>query len=170
MNSHRLDGEQARWGLCSRDMAGLTFRMIHSSRATTPIVGATELGRRGSVGEPRRDVRRQPRHSGVLAAADRATCCQQHGRSTDGDGQCRTRNAIRCSPLRFQTDGGTSSPGRGMTQSQGVTSILQCRSGSARSSNAAPTSSRPTLPVIIGVTSMSPSAIARSESPNSSGE
>ncbi len=52
---------------------------------------------------------------------------------------------------------------------QGVTRILQCRSGSARSPNAVPTSSRPTSPVMSGLTSMSPSASARSESPNSSG-
>jgi hypothetical protein len=51
----------------------------------------------------------------------------------------------------------------------GVTNILQCRSGSARSLNAAPTSSRPTSPVMTGVTSISPSAIARSDEANSSG-
>gem|GEM_PF-5960866 len=53
--------------------------------------------------------------------------------------------------------------------SYGVTRILQCRSGSARSSNAAPTASRPTSPVIIGVASISPSANARSVAANSSG-
>ncbi|SPM34210.1 Mycobacterium rhizamassiliense ORFan [Mycobacterium rhizamassiliense] len=50
----------------------------------------------------------------------------------------------------------------------GVTRILQCRSGSARSSKAAPTPSRPTSPVIIGAASMSPSASERSDSANSS--
>jgi hypothetical protein len=51
----------------------------------------------------------------------------------------------------------------------GVTRILQCVSGCARSSNAAPTPSRSTSPVIIGATSMSPSAIARRQSVNSVG-
>lgn len=54
-------------------------------------------------------------------------------------------------------------------QDQGITRILQCRSGSAKSSNAAPTPSNPTSPVISGATSIAPSAIARSDMPNSSG-
>ncbi len=51
----------------------------------------------------------------------------------------------------------------------GLAMILQCWSGSARSSNAVPTSRRPTVPVIIGATSTSPSAMARSEFANSVG-
>ena len=51
----------------------------------------------------------------------------------------------------------------------GMTRILQCCSGSPRAANAPATPSSPTSPVMIGVTSISPSAIERSEAPNSIG-
>ena len=51
----------------------------------------------------------------------------------------------------------------------GSTRIFTCSSGRPSASNAAGTPSMPHVPVIIGVTSISPSAIARNVSPNSNG-
>ena len=59
--------------------------------------------------------------------------------------------------------------GAGTEGPPGSTRIFTCSSGLPSASNAAGTPSTPHVPVIIGDTSISPSAIARNVSPNSNG-
>jgi hypothetical protein len=108
---------------------------------------------------------------GVVKIADNGRAAAS-GEAADHQGGSRSRTAtgsgtpsnILLAKRSDNTAGCATRP-----TAYGATRILQCRSGWARSSNAWPTPSRLTSPVINGATSMSPSAIARSDSANSSG-